>query len=406
VFGDKYYSDLDDDFFYVKKYNIYNDLLNFTDKHNVIIDEHDMYEIIKKIKNNPEIKYSIITEEIHYRADYNHEDFLRKKQNLESYELITKEIDSLIKINSLDTIYFTYFNYNYLINIPNQIKNIFIGCCYHWGSKEKILYLHNYGGFDFEFASYDCDFNYINDILSHGSIYKCIYEKNLFARPVFCDISKSGDLYEPSNYDNNCNLDINHCNTSLPLELENLFISNIYFDIDLNKLLDQCKKIKSIQVVSENFNKSLSNLPNSINSININSNNFDQQLLNLPLELVFLNIVSLKFNYPVNDLPKNLQILSVKSQLFNQELLNLPPTLKLLNIISFHFDKPLYNLPTSLQILNIESNKISDNLNFLPESLKYLKIHNYNDNKVKFDKNNLPIGIKKLIINYKDIKII
>lgn len=150
--------------------------------------------------------------------------------------------------------------------------------------------------------------------------------------------------------------------------------SNIEFNNDFNKEINliELGGVDYIKFGSQ-FNQNVDKLPTILTHL-IFGIQFDQNVDNLPQKLTHL-IFSYKFNQNVDKLPNSIQLLEFGS-LFNQNVDNLPRSLIRL-VLGHNFNK---------------------RLDILPESLEILDIKNINTRYYQYKINDLPSGVKKIIV--------
>jgi hypothetical protein len=139
-----------------------------------------------------------------------------------------------------------------------------------------------------------------------------------------------------------------------------LFKSSIHLNLDTYDYTKNHLAMYAIQntttlVFPTNWNSTIDWVPEGPSVINISSNSFNQSLTNVPnsvKKLVIGNkygVIHGKFNQPLDYLGSNVEELIIYSKVFNQDLCNLPVNLKKLVIFSPAFQGTFNNLSDSIE---------------------------------------------------------
>ncbi len=135
----------------------------------------------------------------------------------------------------------------------------------------------------------------------------------------------------------------------LPSNLEELCISSKKFNYPLNNLPENLKRLK----IGFKFNQEIEFLP-EVTYLNL-GNNFNKPISNLPNSIESLYLGD-EFNLPIDNLPKNIKKLCIRCRYFDQYIDNLPDSIKYLKIDNSSLDwikQKIIKLPKSLGILEI-----------------------------------------------------
>lgn len=117
----------------------------------------------------------------------------------------------------------------------------------------------------------------------------------------------------------------------------------------------ELKSLKYLEInsCSEDIQKFIDKLPNSLEALILLDYHDIKIFDNLPITLKYLviNGPNILLNQSLDFLPINLEVLIIRINNFNQPIDNLPPNLKVLIIKSLDFNQTLNNLPYSLEYL-------------------------------------------------------
>lgn len=187
-------------------------------------------------------------------------------------------------------------------------------------------------------------------------------------------------------------------------------IKKIFFGDDFNQSIDNLPTTLKILILGNNFNQSVDNLPKKLNSLIILNLNFNQSVDNLPSNLIHLLLIPSEEYIPE-------QIITDDNNYNNYDnylsYLNFNKTCLYDNCI---INLSINNLPIGLKSL-ILLNKFNNSLDNLSNTLELLIVGNYFDlsfdylpnslkilgfgNKFNGSLNNLPSSIEILIIGSK-----
>jgi hypothetical protein len=174
-------------------------------------------------------------------------------------------------------------------------------------------------------------------------------------------------------------LQYNKCVDNLPSTLE-----EIYFNTNFNQNIDNLPNNLKILYLGQNFNKSVDKLPANLDTLIIQSNSFNQNLNNLPTNLKNLLI------FPPYDLLSNKIINS--SKLMEYEIKNNFSTnksqIEFNNILTISCKNSFFNDDVVKYIINILKKYIYN--------VSTLNDYNFQPN--NFPLNNLPLGLKNLLL--------
>lgn len=166
------------------------------------------------------------------------------------------------------------------------------------------------------------------------------------------------------------------------------------FYILMNNLNNQC--MKEMYIKLKYYDHPITRLGNKTHKLEIHSEEFNKDLDLLPESLEKLIICSNSFNKCLNDLPSSLKHLELTSYDFNQNLQLLPIKLEYLdlNICSFNKILNIKNLDY-LKIFKIKCDNIDNSINNLALNIEELHINANLNIELTF----LPLKIRKLIFN-------
>jgi len=255
----------------------------------------------------------------------------------------------------------------------------------------------------------DDSFNFLNICTTTSKNKHFLYNKYIFDHKALVSTNKFAE------YINSVYVKIGLKNLTLnKLTLSNLTSIEFYssnkmlFDIDILKYLPT--NLKTLAIISDEFNQPLNSLPHSLKTLHIDSARFNKSLNALPNGLINLYVNSRKFNKSLCYLPLTLKcvILLNKDMNFkNENKINLSYLINVTNLkirSKFLESHPFPPNLEELQIcytyvsdtLNLVSDSLNKMINGLPTNLKSFKIA---DKRFNYPLNNLPATLECLILN-------
>jgi len=187
--------------------------------------------------------------------------------------------------------------------------------------------------------------------------------------------------------------------TKVPIGEISEYLQQYYTMESFNQSVDNLPLNLTNLTFGDDFNQSVDNLPSNIKVLTFGIS-FNQPVNKLPLSILELNF-GYKFNQPVNNLPLSILELNFGNK-FNQSIENLPLQIKKLSI-GVNFNQSIDNLPTNINCISFYSHyKYKNNL---PLHIEYLII-NFSKRKPKLNSSidNININVQKIKIKKQYIK--